>query len=341
MLALVAAVLLPSAAHAALPEPWRSLLRQPVESAVWVGDGILHATAAAQRSLASALSILTDTLGAAIYTAFFPQPQAPRPIVRLAATHRTDDQQPDEDQPLFQEQQEPGPPQQEPPTQPTPPPIIITANTKNLEEQLSSLQQAYQALVLAFLTSKEDTDKLRDELRRELAERPVYQTYGSAATYIPPLNTPGWTQRIDNLGGVTITQAVIEGASVIRDTTLENITITNTTGTTSASLTTLTVSATTTLASQTPNAILYLTPSRTITTSPLFSFNGTNLTLGTSTPLNNATLTLNGSLALQDLTTLPTTTTNLLYATGGTLYWAGNPLASSSIGYWTTDGTNV
>ncbi|GIW68838.1 MAG: hypothetical protein KatS3mg100_332 [Candidatus Parcubacteria bacterium] len=46
-------------------------------------------------------------------------------------------------------------------------------------------------------------------------------------------------------------------------------------------------------------------------------------------------------MALQDLTTLPATTTNLLYATGGTLYWAGNPIASSSIGYWTTDGTHV
>ncbi|RME29982.1 hypothetical protein D6792_02340, partial [Candidatus Parcubacteria bacterium] len=71
MLALLAAVLLPTAAHAALPEPWLSLLRQPVESAVWVGEGMLDATAAVQRSLASAFSTLTDTLGAAIYTAFF------------------------------------------------------------------------------------------------------------------------------------------------------------------------------------------------------------------------------------------------------------------------------
>ncbi|GIW68175.1 MAG: hypothetical protein KatS3mg099_123 [Candidatus Parcubacteria bacterium] len=154
-LALLVVVLLPASAHAALPEPWRSLLHQPVESAVWVGEGILDATAAAQRSLASAFTTLTDTLGAALYTAFFPQPQEPQPIVRLAAAHRTDEQQPDTSQPPSQEQSQE---QQEPPQpeQPTPPPIIITTNTKDLEEQLSSLQQAYQALVLAFLSAKED-----------------------------------------------------------------------------------------------------------------------------------------------------------------------------------------
>ncbi|GIW68504.1 MAG: hypothetical protein KatS3mg099_452 [Candidatus Parcubacteria bacterium] len=343
-LALLVVVLLPASAHAALPEPWRSLLHQPVESAVWAGDrhSLPPPLMPPHRSLASAFTTLTDTLGAALYTAFFPQPQEPQPIVRLAAAHRTDEQQPDARPTTFARAiprttrttatrtTNPNPPSSSPPTRKT---LRNSSPPSNRHTTPSSSPSSARR--------KTTTNCATKSARSSPAAPPCIQTYGAGAAYIPPLNTPGWTQRIDTLGNVTITQAVIEDNTTIRNTTLENITITNTSGTTTASLTTLTVTATTTFASHTPNAILYLSPARTLTTTPTFTFNGTNLTLGTTTPLNNAAFTLNGTFALQDLTTLPATTTNLLYATGGTLYWAGIPVASSSIGYWTTDGTNV
>src|SRR5665213_730482 len=39
--------------------------------------------------------------------------------------------------------------------------------------------------------------------------------------------------------------------------------------------------------------------------------------------------------------TAPSLTTNLLYANGGRLYWAGSVIAGAATGNWASDGTNV
>jgi hypothetical protein len=50
-------------------------------------------------------------------------------------------------------------------------------------------------------------------------------------------------------------------------------------------------------------------------------------------------LAVNGPVFLGSVS--PAATADRLYNNGGSLYWAGSPIAGGSVGNWTTDGTNV
>ena len=61
------------------------------------------------------------------------------------------------------------------------------------------------------------------------------------------------------------------------------------------------------------------------------------LGIGTTSPSD--VLAVNGPIFLGSVS--PAATADRLYNNGGSLYWAGSPIAGGSVGNWTTDGTNV
>ena len=64
---------------------------------------------------------------------------------------------------------------------------------------------------------------------------------------------------------------------------------------------------------------------------------GGKVGIGTSSPTD--TLSVNGPIFISDQA--PAVTTNRLYSNAGSLYWAGNLLAVTTPGNWTSDGTSV
>ena len=139
------------------------------------------------------------------------------------------------------------------------------------------------------------------------------QSYSADAS--PPLgggapNTIAAANAIDNLSGVTITNANLTASEI-------------------PALDYLSLSGGT-LAGD-----LELDGSATTTGSSYFSG---NVGIGTSTAQD--VLAINGSVYLPGIAS-PGMTTNRLYANGGSLYWAGSAIAGATTGNWTSDGTNV
>ncbi len=216
----------------------------------------------------------------------------------------------------------------------TPEYITIEANNTDLLSRISFLESS-----LALLTTKLNT------LPTQTAT--TFTGYGTYSSYQPP-STPVWglTQKIDNLSvGVQIPSAVITNPTItggsLSSVTLNNPTIVGYTATGTSTLSVL--SGTTTLATQSPSSVLFTNASKQIATTPLFSFTGSNLGIGTTTPWSTLSVSgdasVTGSLFLASST--PLATTNRLYNNASSLYWNGALVAGATVGNWTLSGGNV
>ena len=193
----------------------------------------------------------------------------------------------------------------------------------------------------------------------------IFSTYGGGAASSAYVNTPGLTQKIDQLSGTTLTDVSFQGtvsgitsAMLPTDLTISSAALTgfapNSPLTnsllgyqhTTSCMTTLTVIATYRagqsgrLFCQRPaNGILYANASSSLAAAASFVFDSANgrLGIGTSSPAD--TLAVNGPIYLASTT--PSDTASRLYNSSGSLFWNGSLIGGATTGTWSTDGTNV
>jgi hypothetical protein len=152
---------------------------------------------------------------------------------------------------------------------------------------------------------------------------------GNLAALLPSLSQPQYSAApAPQIGGDGNPQAIGAGAAIDN---LSNVTITN------PSITGLSASDIPDLSgSYLSLGGGTLTGAFTDASAGSSSFAG-SLGIGTTSPSD--TLAVNGPIFLGNAS--PVSTADRLYNDGGSLYWAGSPIAGGSVGNWTTDGANV
>jgi hypothetical protein len=132
-------------------------------------------------------------------------------------------------------------------------------------------------------------------------------------------------------GGFTNNIALATDIDQLSGTTLNNVTVNGISGLTAADIPTdITASNYLPLSGGT------LTGAFVNTATSSSSFAGA-LGIGTTSPSD--VFAVNGPIYLANTT--PSATTNRLYSSGGSLYWAGSLVGGGSVGNWSTDGTNA
>jgi Chaperone of endosialidase/Domain of unknown function (DUF5011) len=132
-------------------------------------------------------------------------------------------------------------------------------------------------------------------------------------------------------GGYTNDIALTNDIDQLSGTTLNNVTVNGISGLTAADIPT-DITAT----NYFPLSGGTLTGAFVNTATTSSSFAGA-LGIGTTSPSD--VFAVNGPIYLANTT--PSATTNRLYSTGGSLYWAGSLVGGGSVGNWSTDGTNL
>src|SRR3989344_5189766 len=219
------------------------------------------------------------------------------------------------------------------------------ATTQNSTVREIVKETVVERVIQASGITLEDLQKLNNELRSE-----IYKISANTGSQINNVyQVVSATNKIDNLGGVTIYDSNITNSNIsgtnssFTNSTVETLTITGATNL-SGALTGTTGAFTGNLSTA---GQLSITGTATSTATGDFAFDTNTLYIdsinnrvgvGSTTPSDS--LSVNGATYLAPISA-PSVTTDRLYNISNDLYWGGNLLSGSAVGNWTSNGTDI